>query len=394
MGGTLNSIYNSVSFALQTHTEAMARLQEQASTGSRINRSSDDPSSAYRVLTLKSRQRSLEKYMEHIDETASTLEMSLNVVQNMADRLAQEKVRLTQIISGTYTQEARDRISEGVNDALEQLVSLANTRHMEQYLFGGTSTSSAPYQVQRTNGKITAVNYVGSKENRKIEVAPGVDYTGLNVGDDVFRSQNRSAPVFLGGTGAKAGTGTSSVRGDVWLTVTDKNNDGTFELSIDDGLTSVDADGTANQALVDSRTGKVLYVDTTAIAQTGTEMVRVPGTYDAFNTLISLRDLLSNQKGLSEAQMDKYRSAAVDSLEEVRSLLVQESVSMGSKVQFLDNLKTSLEDMKFDTSDAASTLQDADVTQIAIDLSRREVLYQMSLSVAGKLLSVSLLDFI
>ena len=82
------------------------------------------------------------------------------------------------------------------------------------------------------------------------------------------------------------------------------------------------------------------------------------------------------------------------SLEEVRSLLVGKSVSMGSKIGFLDNLKDSLENMKFNTADETTTLQQADIAQIAIDISRRQVLYQMSLSVAGKLMSMSLLDFI
>ena len=36
MGGTLNNIYNNVSLALHLHTDAMTRLQEQVSTGSRI----------------------------------------------------------------------------------------------------------------------------------------------------------------------------------------------------------------------------------------------------------------------------------------------------------------------------------------------------------------------
>jgi len=39
-------------------------------------------------------------------------------------------------------------------------------------------------------------------------------------------------------------------------------------------------------------------------------------------------------------------------------------------------------------------LQEADIAQIAIDLSRRELLYQMSLSLAARMMSVSLLDFI
>jgi hypothetical protein len=84
-----------------------------------------------------------------------------------------------------------------------------------------------------------------------------------------------------------------------WLTV---EHDGTnYRLSIDDGATwvTVPAGGQANQAVTDSRTGRVLYVDTTGIQSTGTELVRVPGTYDIFGTLISLRDLLLNPKGLS-----------------------------------------------------------------------------------------------
>ena len=59
MGGTLNSVHNNVSYALSLHSEAMIKLQEQASTGSRINRPSDEPSTAYRVMGLNSQERSL-----------------------------------------------------------------------------------------------------------------------------------------------------------------------------------------------------------------------------------------------------------------------------------------------------------------------------------------------
>ena len=62
MSGILNSIYNNTSFALHLHAEAMGALQEQVSTGSRINRASDDPSAAYQVLGLNSQKRSLQNY--------------------------------------------------------------------------------------------------------------------------------------------------------------------------------------------------------------------------------------------------------------------------------------------------------------------------------------------
>ena len=390
MSGSLNNIYNNVSFALYLHTNAMAKLQEQASTGSRINRISDDPSAAYRVLGLNTNEKSLENYIDNLSEVISTLELSSTIIEDITSGFSETQIRLTQISSGIYDEAARKRTAEGINDILEQTVSLANTKHIDQYLFGGTDTGSAPYTVERTNGKITRVTYQGSFENRDIEVAPGVESSAFYIGDNIFRSNDRSDPIFIGDTGAKAGTGTSSVHGAVWLTVRDNSG---YELSIDDGATWIPAGG-ANTLVTNSLTGEVLYVDTTGITSTGVDLVSIPGTYDIFNTLIIIRDVLENEKGLSDAQVREQLNNLPSSFEETNNLLVQVQVSIGSKIGFLDDLKHSLKDLQYDTEDEATRLQEADIAQIAIDLSRREVLYQMSLAVAAKLMSMSLLDFI
>jgi len=214
------------------------------------------------------------------------------------------------------------------------------------------------------------------------------------VGEEVFRSNDRSDPVFLGSTGAAAGTGTASVRGDVWLTV--DQDQGNYRLSIDDGATfvTVPPGGAPNQAVTDSRTGRVLYVDTTKIDKTGVDLVRLPGTNDVFSTLISLRDMLLNARGLdSQVLLDDVNKCVAD-VEETRNQLVQANVVIGSQIGFLNTLKQNLENMQFNTQDQTTRLQEADVSQIAIDLSREQVLYQMSLAVAGKLMTTSLLDFI
>jgi len=397
MSEALNNIYNNVSFALNLHTDAMAKLQEQVSTGSRINRISDDPAAAYRVLGLNTNEKSLENYIDNLSEVISILELSSTIIENITSNFTETQIRLTQITSGIYDEAARKRTAEGINDILEQTVTLANTKHMDQYLFGGTNTGSAPYTVERTNGKITGVTYQGSFENRDIEVAPGLESSAFYIGDNIFRSNDRSAPVFIGDTGAKAGTGTSSVHGAVWLEITEPVA-GTYRLSIDDDPTSyVDVTvppGNANTMVTHAETGEVLYVDTTAIAGTGVDLVSVPGTYDIFNTLIIIRDVLENEKGLSDAQVREQLKNLPSSFEETNNLLVQAEVSIGSKIGFLDDLKYSLKGIKYNTEDEATRLQEADIAQIAIDLSRREVLYQMSLAVAAKLMSMSLLDFI
>jgi flagellar hook-associated protein 3 FlgL len=394
MSGSLTSIYDTVSYALYLHGQAITQLQEQASTGNRVNRGSDSPSDAYRILGLNSQERSFQSYQQSITELIGNLDLSSTVISEMASRLADSRTVLTQIVSGIYDADGRARTAERLDNTLEQLVSLANTKNGNQYLFGGDSTARAPYTVVREDGRIVQVTYGGSEETRRVEVSPGLDIEAYHVGDAIFRTDQRQEPAFLGQTGATAGTGTSSVRGDVWLTV--EHDGANYRLSIDEGATfvTVPTGGDPNQAVTDSRTGRVLYVDTTALHGTGTELVRIPGTYDAFSTLISLRDMLLNERNIPEQTLLDQVDQCVAAVEEVRQVLVQAGVSTGSKVGFLNTLKENLENMQFDTQEQTTRLQEADIAQIAIDLSRRQILYQMSLSVTGKLMSTSLLDFL
>jgi len=394
MSGMLNNIYNDISFALQLHTKVLARLQEQASTGSHVNRPSDEPSAAYQILGLNSQQRSLENYMDNLTSALTSLELSSTIVGDITLTLTETKTCITQIASGIYDEDGQKRVAEVVNDALEQIILLANSKHLDQYLFGGSNTSLAPYVVERTDGEITNVTYQGGFEERNIEVAPGVQSIAFYAGDDIFHSDDRDAPIFLGETGAKAGTGTSSVTGDVWLTVIHDGSN--YKLSIDDGASyvTVPSGGDANQVVTDSTTGKVLYVDTTEISSTGVELVRVPGTYDIFNMLITIRDILKNERGLSGAQLHDMQMNSLKSLDEIMSLLIEKQACFGAKIGFLDNLKDTLTSLKYNAEDEVTYLQEADIAQIAIDISRHQVLYEMSLSVAAKLMSVSLLDFI
>jgi hypothetical protein len=190
------------------------------------------------------------------------------------------------------------------------------------------------------------------------------------------------------------GSGTPSVIGDVWLTVT-QDGDGDYGLSIDGG-TPVDLGGITdltNVPVIDPN-GRVLYVNATGLTGTGKDLITVPGTYDIFQTLISIRDLLENDASLTEFQLMQVLPQTIDWVTEVNGLVVDAETSVGSRTAFLDSLKGRLSNIQANTKDESSLLEQADIAQVAIDLSRREVLYQMSLSVAGKLLSLSLLDYL
>ena len=192
MSGIMNSIYNNTLFALSRHTEALFMLQEQATTGSRINRLSDDPSAAAVVLNLQSENTVLENYLKTLAEAVSILNVSSSVLQQMTSALNQAKTSITQVTSGTYDDESRQRTAEAIDNTLEQLVQLANTKHNGQYLFGGSDTDSAPFVVERSDGKIISVTYQGSSENLSINVAPGVTSSAFYAGSDLFYSDDRN----------------------------------------------------------------------------------------------------------------------------------------------------------------------------------------------------------
>jgi flagellin-like hook-associated protein FlgL len=155
--------------------------------------------------------------------------------------------------------------------------------------------------------------------------------------------------------------------------------------------------GASNVAVVNSTTGQVLYVDVTGMTGSGTEPIRVPGTYDIFNILINARALLNDEQGVlsgNAAQWHGMVDSTIESMQQAQEKLTRAFPKVGGRISTLLTLRDSLEDMKFNSDEEIGRLQDADITQVAVDLARHEVLYQMSLSVAAKMFSLSLMDFI
>ena len=306
MGYSLEAIYNSVSWAISSHTSKLSNLQEQASSGQEINRPSDNPYDANRILNLRTESRSMERYIGAVTEVINVLDFSSSVVQQMTGErgLGGARASLTSALTPIYSDPAvRTQKANEINEILEEMVSLANKQRLGHRLFGGAQSDSDPYALERDeDGQIQQVIYQGSQEERNISVAPGVETSAVLVGDQLFRADEAETPVFYGSTGVAAGTGTSSVRGISCWTVS--GGAGAWVLSIDGGATTVTANGSeTNLAVVNGTTGEVLYVDATGITQAGDEYVRVPGTYDMFNVLIHTRDLLKNPDSCAPGAM-------------------------------------------------------------------------------------------
>ena len=397
MGSILSNIKNNVIYSLNCHTKKLAILQEQAATGSRINRVSDSPSDAYRILNLESQVGSFENYIKNLENTTDILGTSNIAIMKMMSEFSKTEVALIEITGGIYNADQREIVVQQLNSTIETMISLANTEYLGQHTFGGTSTATAPYQAQYTNGVITSVTYQGSSQKRDVELAPGIQDSAFCVGQDLFSLDNRGGLSFIGvETGVAQGQGTSSLNGHCWLEISSPAA-GTYRLTVDGGESYIDVavpPGDANTKVTNSITGEVLYLDTTAITDTGVELVKAEGTGDIFNALITVRDIFVNENNLPDDQIEQMRLDSLDSIEEMHNMLSHSTALVGSKISYLSNTKEMLTDVKLNTEDSITLIEEVDITQIVIDLSQTEILYQMSLSVAGKMMSMSLFDFI
>jgi flagellar hook-associated protein 3 len=467
------AIFNSTQSALRMHMQELQRLQEMVASGARVNRPSDAPVDALKILQFRSDVQSVETYTKNIDSVADSLQMVSTVLQGLSDALIRVRSLATQVTGITDGSSAQPAIACEIDNLLEQMVSLANTAERGRYLFSGAA-GTAPYAVTRENGQIVRVDYCGGSDPMAVPVAGGVDYGAVLVGREVFQSDARQDPLFLGHTGAAAGQGTASACGDVWLTavhtattyqgasgvaagdssaagdtilgtghtltidepnhtlqlddgtlvtftgaetdlrLTDASGDVAYvnvtglaagfqgtvavradgTLSLDDGTTVSAIGFTAADGVTDSRTGGVLYVDTTAIARTGLEPVRIPGTYDLFGTLINLRDAILNSRGLSSADRNALLDEAGAAVKEVTGRVTQTMTLVGAQLGSLDTLKQNLANVKDVSQEQASTLESADIVEVATDLARLQTLYEMTLQSAAKLLSLSLFDYL
>jgi len=173
---------------------------------------------------------------------------------------------------------------------------------------------------------------------------------------------------------------------------------GEGKLSVDNGeswtsFTDADfADG--NISVSRSDTGKFLYIDGATVKRTGVEPIRIQGTYDLFTMLIDIRDILNNEQGITEQQQLAALRRAGDAVSEVTSSVIRHSTTTGSRLEALDRLRGSLEQLKANTDNEAGLLQSADLIEVATELARANTLYQVTLQTAAKLLNQTLVDYI
>lgn len=168
----------------------------------------------------------------------------------------------------------------------------------------------------------------------------------------------------------------------------------TGNLSIDGGATTTPITFTDNDVVTDSRNGAVVNIDTSTITRVGTDNLEFPGTNDAFNAVIALRDELLNTRNLSPSDHAAALDRRLGDIERVQSnildILGVQSVSM----QQIDRLQTRTEDLQLSQKTQYNDTVSADIAESVTRLQELTNLQQFTLAAVSKYLTPNLLNYL
>ncbi len=178
---TQGSITNQLLRNINKNLGQMQGLQEQLSTGMKINRPSDDPVGITYSLRYRSDLSLNERYQTNVDSATSFLDFNDTLLSQVGDITKRIKELAVQGSNGTNPQVALDNIASEMKQLKEQLVDISNSQFKGKYVFNGQFTDKITY-----DPAINPANVI--TDNGKIDYAinTGTELTVNLIGNDVF----------------------------------------------------------------------------------------------------------------------------------------------------------------------------------------------------------------
>ena len=172
--------------------ERIARFQTELSSGTRLNKISDDPGAVERSLALRGELRQIEQFQKNNDDGKGWLEITEATLNELETLFTEVRGLAVQGATSTYNANQRNALADQVNQFLEHVLSLSEARYRGRYIFSGTQTDAPPFISGRDgNGDILSVAVNGDISGRiDREVAEGTTMQ-INVsGGNVFEGPN------------------------------------------------------------------------------------------------------------------------------------------------------------------------------------------------------------
>jgi flagellar hook-associated protein 3 FlgL len=172
-----NTVQDNIVRQIQTLSGQTSKLQTQVATGQRIDSADDDPAAAGRVLSQQSELRRVEQYSLNATRALEISHSSFSGLSSIKD-VSDRATEIATLGRSPSSPEALNAYATEVNQMLEQLVQIGNSRLGNDYIFAGTAVDTPPFTATRdANGDVTAAAYVGNTTQAGIPLSEVANVT-------------------------------------------------------------------------------------------------------------------------------------------------------------------------------------------------------------------------
>lgn len=352
--------FDQIHLNLQKNRSEMADLQNQAATQKRLNKPSDDPVGAARVLGTRSEDRGSHQFVKNINQARSFLEFTDQSLAEMSDLLVRVKeLAIQQANDAGSNTESRQVAAEEISQVYSQAIQIGNRKLGDRYIFGGFQTTTPPFD-QRGNyrGDDGAISVLVNKD---ADVAMNVSgdrvFLGMNIGDD----------------------GQVLLRGEPPKTANEIQEQQGMELERKQEVEEAESQEFELRSPASLRGRKVKEVETRPL--------RVQNGTDVFHTIKNFEIALrTDDKELIQS--------AIDELDSALNQVIQTRAQVGARVSTLNQTQESLQKSIVDNKVLQSQIEDADLYQTVSDITKTDSTLRATLETSGRLVQSSLLDFL
>lgn len=396
-------IFNLANQSMSDASSAIAKTQEQLSTGKRVLTAADDPVAAIRIQSLTDNIAVIDQYNKNIsiaENNLETEEAALKSVTNLVQRIKELAVQAGNTASLSSSE--YEALATEVDSRLDELVSLANTRNSNgDYIFSGYKSKSPAFSGDTING----FRFEGDEGVINIKVANNTFVEASDSGKAIFvdipnsektittsaNPNNRSVPpltISLGEVVDQAAYDDFYPE-DIVITFNDDTN-----LS----------PAARNFTVTERSTGKIIAENqpyaageelvyhgvsvrmsgTPAPANTGAGVkgdqlfIDSTSTQDVLTTMMRFRDAMQAFDGTQESRTRVSDSVAttLNNLSYIQDSVSQVVTKIGTRINILESTKEQHLDTELVSNTILSDLRDLDYAEAASRLSAQTLILQ------------------
>ncbi len=287
-------------------------LTKTASSGLKVDKPSDNPSATKSILNITAEIDKLKRYLDNMSNAESELNSVDSKLEALTDLIQTSSDYATQAANGTYNDEDLANIKSQIDQIIESVVDIANTKFNGKYVFSGAATLTETYTKNSSTGVISYNGTTSSEYERYANISDGVS-VAINVrGSDLFGSYT---PATTSPVAPATGSG-------LFYTL------GTLSAA----LGSIPPDKATISTCIDN-----LGTDLDTVTKTRTELAAVSNRFEMTsdtidNTLINLTNYKSNLQDADLTEVLTDLATAENALQATYSVTSQ----MLSQVTLLD----------------------------------------------------------